>query len=320
MPSLDLILLILLSALWGASYLFIRIAGPALGPIALMAIRLVVAGGLLAALARSIGQAPDFRACWRRFLVIGAIGNAVPFVLIANAVIHLNASIAAILNATVPLFTVVVSTLWLREPLGLRKMAGAGLGIVGVSALVGWSPLPVTPTVLLATAQALLAALSYALTAVYARRRFADLSPLQAAVGQVCGGAVLLTPLIFVVPPQAPLTWPIGLSVLALAVPCTVLAYCIYFRLIASAGPTMTSTVTFLIPVFGILWAAMFLGEPVNLGVLAGLGVILLSVWLVLGKARRRPGRGRQASALSGRQTARGNAGPGCRAARHPQD
>ncbi len=288
MSVLDLLLLIFLSALWGASYLFTRIAGPVLGPIALMGIRLFIAAGVLVALARSIGQIPDFRARWRQFLVIGAIGNAIPFVLIANAVIDLNASIASILNATGPLFTTLVSALWLRERLGLRKILGAGLGILGVSILVGWSPLPVTPTVLLATGQALLAALSYALTAVYARRHFADLSPLQAAVGQVCGGSVLLTPLMMVAPPLAPITWPVALSVLALALPCTVLAYFIYFRLIANTGPTNTSTVAFLIPLFGVVWAAALLGEPVNFGVLAGLGVILLSVWLVLGEKKQR--------------------------------
>jgi drug/metabolite transporter (DMT)-like permease len=292
MSLLDLLLLILLSAIWGASYLFTRIAGPVLGPISLMAIRLFIAAGMLLALARSIRQAPDFRARWRQFLFIGAIGNAIPFVLIADAVIHLNASIAAILNATGPLFTTIVSTLWLRERLGLRKILGAGLGILGVSILVGWSPLAVTPTVLLATGQALLAALSYALTAVYARRHFADLSPLQAAVGQVCGGAVLLTPLMIVAPPPGAVTWPITLSVLALAVPCTVVAYFIYFRLIANTGPTKTSTVAFLIPLFAVVWAAALLGEPVNFGVLAGLGVILLSVWLVLGEKKRRPGGG----------------------------
>ena len=292
MALLDALLLILLSALWGASYVFTRIAGPVLGPISLMAIRLFIAAGMLIALVRSIGQAPHFRVRWRQFLLIGAIGNAIPFVLIADAVIHLNASIAAILNATGPLFTTIVSALWLRERLGLRKILGAGLGVLGVSSLVGWSPLPVTPAVLLATAQALLAALSYALTAVYARKHFADLSPLQAAVGQVCGGAVLLMPLVIVAPPLGPITWLVALSVLALAVPCTVVAYFIYFRLIVNAGPTKTSTVAFLIPLFGIVWAGALLGEPVNVGVLAGLGVILGSVWLVLGEKKRRPGGG----------------------------
>ena len=251
-----------------------------------MAIRVTIAASILLAFVGAIRQMPDFRGRWRQFLVIGAIGNAIPFVLIGNAVIHLNASIASILNATVPLFTTVVSTLWLGERLGLRKILGAGLGVLGVSILVGWSPLPLTTEVLVATVQALLAALSYALTAVYARSRFADLSPLQASVGQVCGASVLLTPLMLVAPPGGLITWTVILSVLALAVPCTVLAYFIYFRLIAKTGPTKTSTVAFLIPLFGILWAAVFLGEPLNVGVLAGLSVILLSVWLVVAEKR----------------------------------
>ena len=204
MSLLDLTLLTLLGALWGASYIFMRIAGPALGAVSLMAIRVIIAGGLLLAIAKSLGQTPDFRTRWRQFLLIGAIGNAIPFVLIGNATIHLNASIAGVLNAAVPLFTTIVSALWLREALGLRKILGAGLGIGGVSILVGWSPLPVTPTTLLATGQALLAALSYGLTAVYARKRFGDLTPLQAAAGQVCGGAVLLAPLMLVAPPGGP--------------------------------------------------------------------------------------------------------------------
>jgi drug/metabolite transporter (DMT)-like permease len=282
MSLLDLTLLTLLGALWGASYIFMRIAGPALGAVSLMAIRVIIAGSLLLAIAKSLGQTPDFRTRWRQFLLIGAIGNAIPFVLIGNATIHLNASIAGVLNAAVPLFTTIVSALWLRESLGLRKILGAGLGIGGVSILVGWSPLPVTPTTLLATGQALLAALSYGLTAVYARKRFGDLTPLQAAAGQVCGGAVLLAPLMLVAPPREAATWPVVLSLLALALPCTVLAYFIYFRLIANTGPTKTSTVTFLIPLFGLLWAVLFLQEPVTLGLFAGLGVILLSVWLVL--------------------------------------
>jgi drug/metabolite transporter (DMT)-like permease len=282
MSLLDVFLLILLSALWGASYIFIRIAVPAFGPIALMSLRVLIAAALLVVIAWSMGQAPDFRGRWRQFLFIGAIGNALPFVLIANAVMHLNASIAAILNATVPLFTALVSAVWLREPPSVRTILGATLGIVGVAILVGWSPLPITPTVLLATGQALLAALSYGLTSVYARRTFSDLTPLQAAVGQACGSAVLMAPLAAIVPPRVTLTLPALIALLALTVLCTVLAYFIYFRLIASAGPTRTSTVAFLIPLFGMFWAAVFLREPMNLGVLAGLGVILLSVRLVL--------------------------------------
>jgi drug/metabolite transporter (DMT)-like permease len=99
----------------------------------------------------------------------------------------------------------------------------------------------------------------------------------------VCGACVLLTPLALAAPPAAAPAWPATLALLALALPCTVLAYLIYFRLIANIGPTKASVVTFLIPPFGILWGVAFLDEPLNAGVLAGLGIILASVWLVLG-------------------------------------
>lgn len=279
-------LLILLAALWGASYLFIRIAGPALGSVSVMAARLAIAAAIILVVARATGQVPDFRRRWRSFLVIGAIGNAIPFVLIGNAVIHLNASIAAILNATVPLFTALVAAVWLRAPLGLRPLVGVALGIAGVAVLVGWSPLPLTAVTLAAAAQALAASGSYGLTAVYARRRFGDLPPLQAAAGQVSGGAVLLLPLAAAAPPSQPVTAAVAGSVLALAIPCTVLAYFLYFRLIARLGPTRTSTVAFLIPLFSVFWGVVFLDEPLTFAMGAGLGIILLSLGLVLGARR----------------------------------
>jgi len=284
--ALDIILLTILAALWGASYLFIRIAGPALGSIWLMAVRLAIAAGLILAIVGIMGHLPDFRKRWKQFLAIGAIGNAIPFVLIGNAVIHLNASIAAILNATVPLFATLVAAAWMRTPLGKRQMAGVVLGLAGVIVLVGWSPLPITAITLAATAQALIAYAFYGLTAVYARQRFAELTPLQASAGQVTGGAVLLLPLVAVTPRPQSVSWPVVGAVLALALLCTVIAYFIYFHLIATAGPTRTSSVAFLIPLFSVLWGVVFLGEPLTPGIFAGLAIILLSEWLVLGSRR----------------------------------
>ena len=282
MKALALILLTILAALWGASYLFIRIAGPVLGSIWLMTVRLTIAAGLILAIVGILGHLPDFRRRWRQFLAIGAIGNAIPFILIGNAVIHLNASIAAILNATVPLFTTLVAAAWIRTPLGARQLAGIVLGLAGVIVLVGWSPLPATAVTLAATAQALVASLLYGLTAVYARLRFADLTALQASAGQVTGGALLLLPLAAATPVPREVSWLAMEAVLALALLCTVIAYFIYFRLIATAGPTRTSSVAFLIPLFSVLWGTVFLDEPLTAGIFAGLAIILFSEWLVL--------------------------------------
>jgi drug/metabolite transporter (DMT)-like permease len=137
--------------------------------------------------------------------------------------------------------------------------------------------------VVAAALQALLAALSYGVAAVHARRQFMGVPPLHAAVGQLSGSTVLLLPL-------AALWWPqtlpdarVALSVVGLAVVCTALAYGMYFRLIATTGATAAATVTFLIPFFSVLWGVMLLGEPLNVGMFIGLDAILSSVWLVLG-------------------------------------
>jgi drug/metabolite transporter (DMT)-like permease len=275
-------MLLILAALWGGSYLFFRIAGPVLGPLMLAALRVVLAALTLLVYALIIRQLPEFKRHWQAFLLLGLLNNVIPFTLISSAVNTLNASISAILNATTPLFTVIVAAFWLREKLTVRRILGVALGIVGVVVLMGLSPLPLTNRTVLAGLEALLASCSYAFAVVYARTRFKGVAPLHVAVGQLCGSSFILTPIsLFAIPNVSPSATVI-ISVIALAVICTALAYLIYFRLIANAGATTASTVTFLVPFFSVLWGVVFLQEPLNVGMFVGLGVILLSVYLVL--------------------------------------
>jgi len=284
----DVFLLVFLAALWGGSYLFMRIAAPILGSIFTMALRVTIATAALAVYARFFGSFPDFRRTWKHYLVLGFFNCALPYVLIANAVTGLNASIAAIINSTTPLFTAVVASVWMKERLSSRRALGVVLGIFGVGILMGWNPLPRSRTTWLSSAQALLAAFCYGIAAVYGRLRVSETDPLHASIGPMASSAVFLLPLAvpFVpagIPPALPLA-----AVAALAVFCTSGAYLIFFRLIRNVGAVQTSTVTFLVPFFSMLWAVLFLGESVSLGMFAGLGVILFSVWLVLGGARKR--------------------------------
>lgn len=288
MQRLDTLLLLILGAVWGASYLFMRIAAPVLGPISLMAARVALAALALWIYCIAFSSRPDWRKRWRQFLFLGLFNNAVPFTLIAVAVIHLNASIAAILNATTPLFTAMISAMWLGEALGVRRFGGIVLGIGGVVILMGWSPLPLTARTLLAGGAALLAAVSYGLAAVYARSRFRDVPPEHTAVGQLTGATLILTPVAFLQLPEEPISIAVAAAVLALALVCTSFAYLIYFRLIASAGATQAATVTFLVPFFSVLWGVLLLGEPLSAGMLLGLVVILFSIWLVLGYGSQR--------------------------------
>ena len=300
METRDLGALLLLGALWGASYMFIRVAVPALGPFALMGLRVALAASVLALYAAFlVRDLPKFRSRWREFLIVGATNSAVPFTLIAAAEIELTASLAAILNSTTALFAAAVAAVWIGEALTMKKVFGLVMGLVGVAVLVGWDPIPLNSIVLLSVGAMLAASLSYAIGGVYVKRTFAGVPPLAMAIGQQAGAAVLLLPLAAVSLPEEAPPLPAALSALALTLLSTAVAYLLYFRLIENVGPTKTLTVTFLIPVFGLLFGAVLLGEPVGVGTLVGFGIILYSVALVtevrLGGAKERdypPSRG----------------------------
>jgi len=282
MGARDLGALILLAALWGASYIFIRVAVPALGPFVLMGARVVLASGALAFYAVILARGmPKFRSRWKEFLIVGATNSAIPFTLIAAAEIELTASLAAILNSTTALFVAVVAAVWIGESLTARKVGGLLLGFAGVVVLVGWDPVSLNGAVLLAVGAMLAASLSYAVGGVYVKRTFAGVSPLAMTIGQQGAAAVILLPLAAVsLPGEAP-PLPAALSTLALALLCTAVAYLLYFRLIENVGPTKTLAVTFLIPVFGLLFGVVLLDEPVGLGTLVGFAIISYGVALV---------------------------------------
>ena len=198
------------------------------------------------------------------------------------------ASVAAILNSTTVIVTPIVAAVWMGDDLTTRKAIGIVVGIVGVAVLVGWDPLPLNGAILLAVAAMLLASLSYALGATYAKRSFSGIPPLGMAIGQLGGTVLLLFPLAVVsLPEEAPSTV-VALSILGLAFLSTAVAYLIYFRLIENVGPTSTVTVTLLVPVFGLLFGVLLLEEPFGPGTLVGLGIILTSVVLITGIAPRK--------------------------------
>jgi drug/metabolite transporter (DMT)-like permease len=285
----DLGALVLLSALWGASFIYIRVAVPALGPFVLVELRVGLAAVVLALCAALVGRLPKLRGRWRQFALLGAVNVAIPFSLISTAEINLTASLAAILNSTTVMFTAVVAAVWMGDALTARKLVGVALGIVGVTVLVGWDPIAMNWAVALSVGAMLAASLAYALGSVYAKRTFADSPPLAIASGQLTAAAMLMLPLAAVSAPEQSPSTIVVLSVLGLALPSTAVAYMLYFRLIANVGPTSTSTVTLLVPLFGLLFGVVLLDEPVGVGTLAGLVLILSSVTLITGLGATRP-------------------------------
>jgi drug/metabolite transporter (DMT)-like permease len=289
MGGRDLGALLLLSALWGASFIFIRVAVPALGPFVLVELRVGLGAVTLALCAALLRRLPKLRVRWRQFALLGMVNVAIPFSLISAAEINLTASLAAILNSTTVMFTAVVAAVWMGDALTARKVVGVVLGIVGVTVLVGWDPIVMNWFVVLSVGAMLAASLAYALGSVYAKRTFAGSPPLAIAIGQLTAAATLMLPLAAVsVPDERPSTI-VVLSILGLALPSTALAYMLYFRLIENVGPTSTSTVTLLVPLFGLLFGVVLLEEPVGLGTLAGLVLILSSVTLITGLGEARP-------------------------------
>jgi drug/metabolite transporter (DMT)-like permease len=291
MQTADRVALVLLGMLWGGGFLFVRIAVPAFGPVALVDARVLIAGMLLLLWVIARGELPPFWRRWREYLVLGALNVALPFTLIAWAALTISVSLGSILMATVPLFTAPVAAIQLNERVSGRQAAGLVVGFIGVGILVGLRPLPFTPAFAAAVSALLGAAALYALGGVYTARRFTGASPVESTIGQQFAAFVLLLPFALAMPPRE---WPplsAVIALLILAVFSSVLAYLLFFRLISSVGATKTATVSYLIPLFGTLWAVVVAQERVGWETLAGMLVILLGVVLATGRQVSLPGR-----------------------------
>jgi drug/metabolite transporter (DMT)-like permease len=282
--------LLLLGAIWGASFLFISAAAHDFGPLALMFVRVLIAGLVLLVYAIALKSIPDWRKYWRVFLIVGLLNSALPFTLIAFSELKLTASLAAILNSTTPLFTAVLAAFWGKEKLSSQKLLGGVLGIIGVAVLVGGNPIALNTEILIAVGASLLAAFSYGMGTVYASRNISGkMSGLHASIGQLLGAAVVLTiPAATSIPTAMPSSNAIW-SLIALTLLSTTFAYLIYFYLLQNVGPTRTASVTFLVPVFGTIWGILFMNDPYNAWMFLGMFIIFASVGLVMGLKFGRP-------------------------------
>jgi len=274
----DVLLLLLLAAIWGSSFIFIRIGVAALGSLLLADLRVLLAAIVLLIVVIFSRQKLGLRARWRQYAIIGLFNAALPYTLIAFAELRLSASFGAILNATTPLFTALVATIWLREAFTFRMIGGFILGIIGVGVLVGWNPQPLTTIIIISIVASLAGAFFYGVGSVYAKRTFQGVPPLHLNIGQQLGAGVILLPFaVTTLPSQLPDTTAI-IAVLALAILCTAFAYLIYFRLVTTVGPTNTTMVTLLVPIFGVIWGNLFLHETVAISTIIGMVIILASV------------------------------------------
>jgi drug/metabolite transporter (DMT)-like permease len=280
MSALAWSLLVALSVLWGGSFFFVGVAVAEVPPLTLVALRVGLAAALLAAALPALGVAPPRGArAWGAIAVMGLLNNAVPFTLIVWAQQALPSGLAAILNATTPLWTVLVAHALTREERATPgKAAGVALGFAGVAAMMGPAILGAASATGAATGAMLAATLSYACAGVWGRRfRAIGVAPMQAAFGQVAASSAIMLPLALVLERPWTLAAPSGAAmaaVLGLAAFSTALAYVLYFRILALAGAVNLLLVTFLIPVSAILLGTLVLREALEPRHLVGMALI----------------------------------------------
>lgn len=258
---------VLLAALWGASFLFMRLGASDFGALPTAGLRVALATVFLWPILLRQGQWPALRKHWRPILFAGVINSAIPFALFSWAVLHIDTGLTAILNATVPLFGALVAWVWLGNRINRLRWVGLALGFVGVALLAWRAPVGAdfhSDRSQWAIAACLLAAFFYGVAASFTRRYLTGIPPLATATGSQLGAALALAlPTLWLWPAQMPGLRAWG-AVVAIAVLCTGIAYILFFRLIATVGPSRALAVTFIAPVFAVLYGTLFLGERVT--------------------------------------------------------
>jgi drug/metabolite transporter (DMT)-like permease len=284
-PRRDLLDLLLLGAIWGAAFLFIRMAVPEFGPVALVEVRVLIAASALVALVALRRQLAAFRGRWGALVLIGTINTAVPFALFTYATRTVPAGFAAVLNASVPLFGALLGRAFFAEKLGFSRAMGLAIGFAGVLVLVA-RDLTVGGGAL-AIGAALTGSSLYALSAHLTRRLLPGVPSLIIAAGSLVASAgLLLVPSLFLWPQALPSATAWG-STVTLALLCTAYGYIVYFRLLERAGATSAMAVTYLIPMFGMIWGGLFLGERVTAPMLIGCMLIFAGIAVTTGLLSR---------------------------------
>ena len=281
-PS-DLAELIVLAALWGASFLFMRMGAGEFGPVALSAVRVIGATLFLLPLLNARGQVEALKQHWRSIFIVGVINSALPFLCFSYAALSISAGLSSIFNAATPLFGAIVAWLWLKDRLTPWRIAGLGIGFAGVLWLA-WDKASFKPGGSgWAIVACLVATLCYGVSASYTKKRLAGVPPLAVAAGSQLSAALFLLPPAIVWWPAAMPSHVAWIAAGLLAIACTGIAYVLYFRLIANVGPANAIAVTFLIPVFAVVWGWMFLDEGLTPQMVIGCLVILVGTGLTTG-------------------------------------
>lgn len=283
MRRVDVIDLLLLAAIWGSSFLFIRLSVGDFGPIALSGMRTLIAGVTLLPILFLSKKIAVIRTYWRSIIIVGLFNSALPFIFFNFATMTLPAGTMSIINALTPLWGAAIAWVWLKDKLPPLRMLGLMVGFVGILVLV-WDKLSLNDTAsIYAVIAGVAAPIFYGIAASYTKKYLMDADPIATAAGSLVAAGLMLLPFTLYTWPTAPISGGAWAALVGLGLLCTAVAYVLYYRLLIRVGPPRAMTVTFLIPVFGVFWGWLFLGESITLRIVMGGGVILLGTALATG-------------------------------------
>jgi drug/metabolite transporter (DMT)-like permease len=280
MTGLNFAKLMILGAIWGASFLLMRISVTDLGPTYLIAIRCLLGAAFLGFIGFIVKSSLNWKSNWRHYMILGLVNTAVPFFLFGIASQFTSASVLSILNSTAALWAAIITAIWTKTLPSVSVIFGLIAGLVGVVILVGIDPRMVEGSFGLGVLAGLCAAFCYGLASVYSRYA-APVDAQATAQGSLWASVAFLLPVMLV--SNAPIAVsPKALAgVILLGVVCSGLAYRLYFDLIKDIGAAQAVSVAFLIPVFGVTWGAVFLNEPIKLNMILGGALILVAIVLI---------------------------------------
>ncbi len=283
MRRADVYTMLLLAAIWGSSFLFIRLSVEDIGPIALSGARTLIGGLALLPILFFSDKLSVICRYWRSIIIVGLFNSALPFIFFNFATMTLPVGTMSIINALTPLWGAAIAWVWLKDKLPPLRMFGLFVGFSGILVLV-WDKLSLSDTAsIYAVIAGVAAPIFYGIAASYTKKYLMDADPIATAAGSLISAGIVMLPLTLYTWPVSPISSTSWAALLCLSLLCTAIAYVLYYRLQISVGPPRAMTVTFLIPVFGVLWGSLFLGESITLRVVLGGGVILLGTALATG-------------------------------------
>lgn len=281
---LDILQLILLGAIWGGSFLFMRMATHVFGPAYLVEGRVALGAAFMLIIGWILKKDfKDLARYWKQFAVFGFLNCALPFVLFAVCSLKLSAAQSAILNSTTPIWGFLIGVVMGTETFTARRLIGLSFGVVGVVTLFWGDALFLQADAVWAAVCGLVAALCYGIATNYARRMIA-VDPILSSGGGLLAASFILLPTLYFVPMQAMPDTAAWAALVGLGLLCSGFAFLIYFRLLKALGPTSTLTVTFIVPIFATLWGALLLREPVGPRIIASIALIITGTTLVVRK------------------------------------